>query len=147
MHPAFVFALDAMMSTPGPGPGLQFESYCIDGPDYGLPAQEESQATFPQVPDEIHYADNDLRQEDTCVSLDPETMSSLLEGLSECLGSQNFLHLLNSQQPNSNIADTNLNHLEVGQPNISFVDQFYNPDLPQDLQDIFLRQVKTEDDS
>ncbi|KAB5550202.1 hypothetical protein PHYPO_G00051110 [Pangasianodon hypophthalmus] len=136
---------DPMTST---GPAHQFDSFCGDGSDCGIPAQEESQAAFPQVLDEIHYADSGLRGDDACDSLDPEIMNSLLFSLNECLGPQNFLQLLNSQDLNSNIADANLNHLEAGQPTISsFGDPFYNQELPQDLQDIFLRQVKTEDDS
>lgn len=135
-----------MMSTPAPG--QRFDAFCVDGPDCGPPATEETPATFPQVPDGTHYVDNDLPTEDTCVSLDPETMNSLLLGLSECLGTHNFYQLLNSQDSNSNITDTNLNHLEAGPPPVSsFGDQFYNPEIPQDFQDIFLRQVKTEDDS
>lgn len=131
-----------------PGPAHQFDSFCADGSDRGIPAQEESQAIFPQVPDGIHYPDSDLQAEDTCVSLDQETMNSLMFSLTECLGPQNFQWLLNSQELNSNAADANLNHLDVGQPSVSsFVDQIYNPEIPQDLQDIFLRQVKTEDDS
>ncbi|MCJ8739907.1 hypothetical protein PDJAM_G00052840 [Pangasius djambal] len=129
---------DAMMSTPGPS-----HQFCVDGSDCGIPTQEASQAAFPQVLDEIHYADSSLRLDDTCDSLDPETMSSLLFSLTEYLSPQNFLQLLNSQDLNSNIADANLNHHEADQ---SFGDPFYNQELPQDLQDIFLRQVKTEDD-
>lgn len=131
-----------------PGPAGHFDSFCVDVSDCSIPAQEESKATFPQGLDEIHYADTGLQSDDTCVSLDPDTMNSLLFSLTECLGPQKFLQLLNSEDPNSNIADTNPSHLEAGQPSISsFVDPFYNPEVPQDLQDIFLRQVKTEDDS
>ncbi|XP_060799647.1 transcription factor RelB isoform X2 [Neoarius graeffei] len=134
---------DVTMSTPGPA-----HQFCADVFDSGIPAQEESKATFPQALNEIHYEDTGLQSDETCVSLDTETMNSLLFSLNECLGSQNFLQLLNSQDPNANIADTNLSHLEAGQPPaLSFTDPFYNPELPQDLQDIFLRQVKTEDDS
>lgn len=134
-----------MVSTPGPA--HQFESLCVDVSDCGILAQEESQATFPQLLDESQYGDSDFRQDDTCVSLDPETMNNILYSLNECLG-QNFLQLLNSQDPNSNVADTNLNHMEAGLlPVSSYVDSFYNQEHPQELQDIFLRQVKTEDDS
>ncbi|KAG7322157.1 hypothetical protein KOW79_015015 [Hemibagrus wyckioides] len=137
---------DTMISTPGPA--QQFDTFCVEGSDCGIPAQEETQATFPGVMDEIHYAESDLRSDDPCVNLDPETVTNLLYSINECLGTPNFLQLLNSQDINSIVTDTNLNHPEAGQPPISFlVDSFYSPDLPQDLQDIFLRQVKTEDDS
>lgn len=135
-----------MESTPAQG--HQFDSFCANVSDCGIPAPVETPVTYPQVPNEVHYAEADHPIDDTCVSIDPETMNSLLFGLSECLGSQTFSQLLNSQDSNFNVTDTNLNHLEAGQPPVSsFVDQFYNPETPQDFQDIFLRQVKTEDDS
>lgn len=134
------------MSTPGPA--HQFDPFCADGSDCSILPQEEMFSQVPQVPDGIHYEDSGSQLDDTCVSLDPDTVNSLLCSLTDCLGPQNFLQLLNSQDPNSSITDTNLNHMEAGQPPISsFIDPFYNQELPQDLQDIFLRQVKTEDDS
>nr|WMZ00201.1 NFkB p50 transcription factor [Clarias magur] len=136
---------DAMMSTAGPI--HQFDSFGAEGSDGRIPAQDESQVPFSQVLDEIHYPDS-LRGDDTCVSLDPDTMNSILVSINECLEPQNLLWLLNSQDPNSNVTETNPNHMEASQPSMfPFVDPFYNQELPQDLQDIFLRQVKTEDDS
>ncbi|XP_046718196.1 transcription factor RelB isoform X2 [Silurus meridionalis] len=132
---------DTMINTPAPAP--QFDpSFPVEVPDCAFPAQEESQATFSQSLDEIHYEDGS----DPCVSLDQDTINSLLFSINECLGPQNFLHLLNGQEPNPNNADPNLNHLEAEQPPL-FVDPHYNQELPQDLRDIFLCQVKTEDDS
>ncbi|KAK2831227.1 hypothetical protein Q7C36_016313 [Tachysurus vachellii] len=129
-----VVSADAMINTPIPA--QQFV------------AQEESQAMFPPVMDEIQYPDSDLQLDSPCVSLDPESISTLLLSINECLGNQTFLQLLNSQDLNSSSTDTNLNHPEAGKPQISsFVDPFYDPELPQDLHDIFLRQVKTEEDS
>ncbi|XP_017346296.1 transcription factor RelB isoform X1 [Ictalurus punctatus] len=137
---------DEVMSTPGPA--HQFDPFCADGSDCSILPQEEMFSQVPQVLDGIHYEDSGSQLDDTCVSLDPDTVNSLLCSLTDCLGPQNFLQLLNSQDPNSSITDTNLNHMEAGQPPItSFIDPFYNQELPQDLQDIFLRQVKTEDDS
>ncbi|TSQ46630.1 Transcription factor RelB [Bagarius yarrelli] len=136
---------EAMISTPVPP--KQFDTYCVEGSERGIPTQAESQAVFPSVMDEIHYLDSDIQVEDTCISLDPDTISSLLISINDCLGTGTFLQMLNSQDPNSNSTDIIQNPLNAGQsPTSSFVDPFYNQELPQDLQDIFLRQVKTEDD-
>ncbi|KAK3560674.1 hypothetical protein QTP86_014524 [Hemibagrus guttatus] len=141
-----VVSADAMISTPGPA--QQFDTFFVEGSDCGIPAQEETQPTYPAVMDEIHYADGDLQSDDPCLNIDQETFTNLLYSLNECLNTPNLLQMLNSQDINPTVTDTNLNHPEAGQPQISFpVDPFYNQDLPQDLQDIFLRQVKTEDDS
>lgn len=132
------------MSTPGPA--HQFDSFCANVSECGIPAHDGCQAAFPQVPDGIHYPDGDIQLDDTCVSLDQDAINHLLLSLNECLGPQNFLQLLNSQDPN--FAGTNLNHMEASQPSMSsLADPFYNQEPPQDMQDVFLRQVKTEDDS
>lgn len=129
-----------MISTPGPE--QQFDGIYNKESDCGIPVQGDNQATFGPIMDE-----NDLLNE-TCDSLDPEGLNSLMFSINEYLGPHNFLWLFNGQDLNSNMPDPNLNHMETGQPpSTSFVDPVWDQEHPQDMQDIFLRQVKTEDDS
>ncbi|KAK1786234.1 hypothetical protein P4O66_017592, partial [Electrophorus voltai] len=156
---------DTMINKPDPS--HQFDPFCFAPLDCGIPSappalQEENKLL--QTLDEIHYGEDDLKQEDGCVSLDPDTMDNILFSITECLGAQNFLQLLNSQDPNSNIlvegTDANLNIPEVGQPPLnlaSFTDAHFSQmvsqgsgsdreTLPHDLQGIYISQVKMEND-
>ncbi|XP_076832533.1 transcription factor RelB isoform X2 [Brachyhypopomus gauderio] len=155
-------APDTMINKPAPS--QQFEPFYFGPLDCGLPsappaAQDENKLL--QL-NEIHYMDDDLKQEDSCVSLDQDTMNSILFSITECLGAQNVFQLLNGQDPNSNIlgdgTDTNLNVPEMDQPQLnlgSYTDAHFNQmvsqgsvsdrdTLPLDLQGIYLSQVKTE---
>lgn len=146
-----------------PAPSHQIEPFFppLDcGVPSATPAQEGSQPLLAHGLEDL-YGD-DLSQEDSCVSLDPDAMSNIMLSISECIGQQNFLQLLNNPDPTLMFdgTDPNLN-MDIGQPQvniISYNDMHFNqmvsvrshgtdPDsLPQDLLGISLGQVKTEND-
>lgn len=151
-----------------PAPSQQFDPFCFAALDGVVPSvtpgQEEAQPLLAQGLENIAYGEDDLKQEDGedgCVSLDQDTMSSILHSITECLGPHNVLQLFSSQDPNSNFmfegGDPNLNFPDsAGQPAVnmsSFYDAHFNQmvshshsseSLPQDLLGISLGQVKTE---
>ncbi|XP_072548335.1 transcription factor RelB isoform X2 [Salminus brasiliensis] len=150
-----------------PAPSHQFETFGFTPLDCGIqsatPAQEDSQSLLAQGLEDP-YGD-DLKQEDSCVSLDPDTMSNILLSISECLGPQNVLQLITNPDANSNLtfdcADPNLNLMDISQPQMnisSYYDTHFNQmvsdrshlsdhdSLPQDLLGISLGQVKTENE-
>ncbi|XP_017580004.1 transcription factor RelB isoform X2 [Pygocentrus nattereri] len=149
-----------------PASSHQFDPFCFPTLDCGIPlatpAQEESQPLVAPILEDNSYVEDDLKQEDGCVSLDLDTMSNIFLSISECLGHQNVLQLLNNQDPNSNFMfdGTDPNFSSTSQPPMnmtSYYDAHFNqmvsagqshsldPDsLPQDLLGISLSQVKTE---
>ncbi|XP_043114081.1 transcription factor RelB isoform X2 [Puntigrus tetrazona] len=70
----------------------------FDNPFYAAPDCNVPSASMPasvmeggvhmpsQVMEEIHY-DEDFKQEDSCVSLDPETLDTVLQGITQCFAS------------------------------------------------------------
>ncbi|XP_062872529.1 transcription factor RelB [Trichomycterus rosablanca] len=139
---------DAIGSTPGLS--HQLDPFSFGNLNCNISAPEVNQSTQAQLPEFIQY-DDDLKEEDSCVSLDQDTLSSILANITECLGPQNFLQLLNSQDLNSNFTDLNMNPQDVSQPSANAAalnDLYMNPEIPQDMhiQDVFLRQVKTENE-
>ncbi|XP_036415614.1 transcription factor RelB isoform X2 [Colossoma macropomum] len=159
-------ATDMMVNKPAPS--HQFDPFCFATLDCGIPsatpAQEESQPLMAQILEDNPYVEDDLKQEDGCVSLDLDTMSNIFFSISECLGHQNVLQLLNNQDPNSNFMfdGTDPNFSSTSQPPMnmtSYYDAHFNQmvsagqshgidhdSLPQDLLGISLNQVKTENE-
>ncbi|KAF4104003.1 transcription factor RelB isoform X1 [Onychostoma macrolepis] len=107
-----------------------------------------------QVVEEIHY-NEDFKQEDSCVSLDPETLDTVLQGISQCLasfrpdqsqqGSDQFLNQLFFQGDLNFGLDGTDTKLNVGQPmmNMSSINDAHfsqmvseNQTYPADLENI-----------
>ncbi|KAI4905192.1 hypothetical protein NFI96_013911 [Prochilodus magdalenae] len=142
----------------------QFDTFCFPPLDCNVPSATPAQEASPSLSalEDNPYVEDDLKQEDGCVSLDMDTMSNIFLSISECLGHQNVLQLLNNQDPNSNFMfdGTEPNFSSTGQPPMnmtSYYDAHFNQmvsagqshgtdhdSLPQDLLGISLSQVKTE---
>ncbi|KAL6470935.1 hypothetical protein MHYP_G00195850 [Metynnis hypsauchen] len=72
-------AQDMMVNKPATS--HQFDPFCFPTLDCGVPlatpAQEESQPLMAQILEDNPYIEDDLKQEDACVSLDLDTMSNI----------------------------------------------------------------------
>lgn len=120
-----------------------------------------------QVMEEIHY-NEDFKQEDSCVSLDPETLDTVLQGISQCLasfrpdqsqqGSDQFLNQLFFHGDLNFGLDGTDTKLNVSQPmmNMSSINDVHfsqmvneNQAYPADLENIeglVFSPVKSEND-
>ncbi|XP_066518617.1 transcription factor RelB isoform X2 [Hoplias malabaricus] len=154
-------ALPAPDMISHPVPSDPFNTLCFSQLDFDIPsAPTQEQPVLDPVTEDNCFVE-DEEEEDSCVSLDPETMSSILSSISECLGHQNVLQLLNNQDPNSNFmfdgTEPNLNFPMSSMS--SFCDAQFSQmvsagqshssaheSLPQDLLGISLGQVKTENE-
>ncbi|RXN04018.1 transcription factor -like isoform X2 [Labeo rohita] len=113
-----------------------------------------------QVMDEIHY-NEDFKQEDGCISLDPETLDTVLQGISQCLGqpgSDQFLNQLffpgdlnfglDGTDTKSNISQPMMNMSSINDAHFSQMvneNQAYPPDL-ENIDGLIYSTVKSEND-
>lgn len=139
-----MFALDTISYTPDPS--YQFDRFYITPENYSVPDPEEAQVAQAQHPDYTTAYDGNFKPEDSCVSLDEDTLGRIMESLTEFLGPQNFQQLLTSQD--FNFADSNMNPQDVFQSGINTVATFNDYNDPEDMhiEDVILRQVKTENE-
>uniref|UniRef100_A0A3B4DMF2 RHD domain-containing protein n=1 Tax=Pygocentrus nattereri TaxID=42514 RepID=A0A3B4DMF2_PYGNA len=122
-----------------PASSHQFDPFCFPTLDCGIPlatpAQEESQPLVAPILEDNSYVEDDLKQEDGCVSLDLDTMSNIFLSINPNFSS--------TSQPPMNMTsyyDAHFNQMVSAGQSHSL-----DPDsLPQDLLGISLSQVKTE---
>lgn len=107
--------------------------------------------------EEIHY-NEDFKQEDGCVSMDPETLENFIQGITQCLaqpGSEQFLNqlFLNSEffdgtDTNSNVNQTSINMSSIHDAHFSQMvneSQTYPADL-ENIEGLIFSSVKSEND-
>ncbi|KAL7831656.1 hypothetical protein AOLI_G00292040 [Acnodon oligacanthus] len=132
-------AQDMMVNKPASS--HQFDPFCFPTLDCGVPlatpAQEESQPLMPQILEDNPFVEDDLKQEDGCVSLDLDTMSNIFLSINPNFSS--------TSQPPMNMTsyyDAHFNQMvSAGQSH-----SLDHDSLPQDLLGISLSQVKTENE-
>lgn len=110
--------------------------------------------------EEIHY-NEDFKQEDSCISMDPEALETFFQGISQCLiqsGSDQFLNqiLLNPDlnlcfegtDTNSNVNQTMINMASINDAHFSQMvseNQAYPADL-ENIEGLIFSPVKSEND-
>lgn len=125
----------------------------ITVPDGGIHMQSQGM-------EEIHY-NEDFKQEDGCVSMDPETLETFIQGISQCLiqpGSEQILNqiLLNPDfnfsfegtDTNSNVNQTMINMASINDAHFSQMvneNQAYPADL-ENIEGLIFAPVKSEND-
>lgn len=118
-----------------------------------IPAQDGAVHLPPLGIEGIQY-NEDFKQEDICVSLDPEALETILQSITQCLGQGQDLFLFNPEFNFADNMDTKSN-LEVGQPmmNMASIHDAHfsqmvseNQMYPSDLENIDVCPVKSENE-
>ncbi|XP_067221631.1 transcription factor RelB [Chanodichthys erythropterus] len=138
-------------------------------PFYALPDCNIPNASMPiTVPDggihmqsqgmeEIHY-NEDFKQEDSCISMDPEALETFFQGISQCLiqpGSEQLLSQIldfnlsfDGTDTNSNVNQTMINMASINDAHFSQMvneNQAYPADL-ENIEGLVFSPVKSEND-
>ncbi|KAK9961984.1 hypothetical protein ABG768_007377 [Culter alburnus] len=138
-------------------------------PFYALPDCNIPNASMPiTVPDggihmqsqgmeEIHY-NEDFKQEDSCISMDPEALETFFQGISQCLiqpGSEQLLSQIldfnlsfDGTDTNSNVNQTMINMASINDAHFSQMvneNQAYPADL-ENIEGLIFSPVKSEND-
>lgn len=110
--------------------------------------------------EEIHY-NEDFKQEDSCISMDPEALETFFQGLSQCLiqpGSEQLLNQIllspdfnlsfDGTDTNSNVNQTMINMASINDAHFSQMvneNQAYPADL-ENIEGLIFPPVKSEND-
>lgn len=149
--------------TNEPNTPQQFEAFyalpecTVPNVPMAIPALDGAVHLPPQGMDGIQY-NEDFKQEDICVSLDPEALETILQSITQCLGTQGQDQFLFNPEYNfGDNMETKSNLTEVGQPmmNMASIHDAHfsqmvseNQMYPSDLENIegLLCPVKSENE-